>query len=237
MHISQKTAIVTGASSGIGAEFSRKLVEKGAKVYGLARREEKLNTIKEKLGDAFIPVSLDITDMDAVSSWIDETFSEDHLPDILINNAGIGYFGNIEDITPEQWHTMMNVNLNGVYYLTRKIVPLMKRNPQVCHILNISSVGGLIGNPKIGAYNTTKFGLRGFSEALFKEVRYDGIKVSCLFPGSIATEFFDNVGAETHANMMQAKDVADVLINVLETPDNFLIDEVTMRPLNPKAPD
>lgn len=236
MELLNKTAIITGASSGIGAEFSIALAAKGVKVYGLARREEKLKEVQNKAGEHFIPVVLDITKMEDVHKWVEETYNEANLPDILINNAGLGYFGNIDEITPEAWHTMMNVNLNGVFYITSKVVPLMKANPNVCHIVNIASVAGLIGNPQISGYNATKFGLRGFSEALFKELRYDGIKVTCMFPGSIATEFFYKAGAETHANMMQGPDVAKVLINVLETPDNLLIDELALRPLNPKAP-
>ena len=132
---------------------------------------------------------------------------------------------------------MMDVNLSGVFYLTRLIVPLLKNNANVCHIINIASVAGLMGNPSISAYNATKFGLRGFSEALFKELRFDGIKVSCFFPGSIATAFFDEIEAiELHGNMMQPIDVAKTLKYVLETPDNFLINEITMRPINPKPP-
>jgi len=131
---------------------------------------------------------------------------------------------------------MMNVNLNGVFYITRKLVPLFKRNEQHTHIVNIASVAGLIGNPQISGYNATKFGLRGFSEALFKELRFDKIKVTCVYPGSIATEFFEKSGSSTHDHMMKADDVAHSIIHVLETPDNFLIDEITMRPLNPKPP-
>jgi len=118
------------------------------------------------------------------------------------------------------------------------IVPLMKENPEHCHIINIASVAGLIGNPQISGYNASKFAVRGFSEALFKELRYDKIKVSCMFPGSIATEFFDKAaGGDTHSNMMMPGDVANTLIHLLETPDNYLINEITLRPLNPKSPD
>ncbi len=98
--------------------------------------------------------------------------------------------------------------------------------------MNIASVAGLIGNPNLSGYNATKFGLRGFSDALMKELRGFGIKVSCMYPGSIDTEF----SATSHPNMMQAPDVATVLIHLLEMPDNFLIDEIVMRPLNPKPP-
>ncbi|TVQ10522.1 MAG: SDR family NAD(P)-dependent oxidoreductase [Balneolaceae bacterium] len=237
MNLTEKIAIVTGASSGIGAEFSRALVGKGATVYGLARRGSKLEAIRKELGEQFKPVVIDITDAGYVQNWVTSTFVKGLVPHILVNNAGTGLFNKVEDMTLDEWHTMMNINLSGVFYMTKYVVPLMKLNPDVCHIINISSVAGLIGNPSISGYNATKFGVRGFSEALMKELRYDGIKVSCMFPGSIATEFFDKAGSETHPNMMMGRDVATVLINLLELPDNFLIDEVTMRPLNPKPPE
>jgi len=237
MELKNKVAIVTGASSGIGTAFAHKLIEKGATVYGLARRLNKLKEIQSKLGDRFIPVQMDVTKHKDLEEWVTNQFSEDHLPDILINNAGLAKFGNVEDLSVEDWDTMVNTNLNGIFYLTRLIVPLMKENPDHCHIVNIASVAGLLGNPQISGYNATKFGVRGFSEALFKELRYDKIKVSAMYPGSIATDFFEKVGSETHSNMMRPGDVADTLIHLIETPDNLLINEVTMRPLNPKNPD
>lgn len=237
MNLEERTAIVTGASSGIGAALSRQLINKGAVVYGLARRADKLKKLHSELGEGFIPVQLDVTNEPDVSQWVVSTFSSDNQPDILVNNAGWGAFGNVDELSLDDWHSMLNLNLSGVFYLTRKVVPLMKQNPNHTHIVNISSVAGLIGNPKISGYNATKFGLRGFSEALFKELRFDAIKVTCVFPGSVATEFFDNSGMETHDHMMRADDVASSIIHVLETPDNFLIDEITMRPLNPKPPE
>ena len=236
MNLSGKTAIITGASSGLGAAFSKAIIEKGGSVYGIARRENRLNELRESLGNSFHPVVLDITDEQAVETWVSDTFTGQSAPEILINNAGLGKFGNIEDLSSDDWHTMMRVNLDGVFYLTKRIVPLMKQHPEHNHIINIASVAGLMGNPKISGYNTTKFGLRGFSEALFKELRFDKIKVSCMFPGSIATEFFENAGASTHSHMMQPQDVAATLVHLLETPDNFLINEITLRPLDPKPP-
>lgn len=238
MNINSKIAIVTGASSGIGAEFSKMLVENGATVYGLARSEDKLNAIQDKLGGDFIPVIMDITNSEVLEEWVDDTFDEDHSPDILINNAGLGIFADVEDLKVREWDNMINVNLSGVFYLTRLIVPLMKENKSHCHIINISSIAGIMGNPTLTGYNASKYGLRGFSEALFKEVRYDGIKVTCLFPGSIATNFFDSIDEmETHPHMMQPSDISGTVKFLLETPDNFLINEMTMRPLNPKRPE
>ncbi|MFH5833249.1 SDR family oxidoreductase [Halalkalibaculum sp. DA3122] len=237
MNLQGKKAIVTGASRGIGAAFSHALINKGTTVYGLARSEDKLRRIREAFGDRFIPVKMDVTDHGAIEAWIAEEFAGSESPDILVNNAGLGYFGNVDDLPLEEWNRMIATNLSGVFYLTRQVVPLMKKHPGVCHIVNIASIAGKIGNPQISGYNASKFGVSGFSEALFKELRYDGIKVTCLYPGSIATNFFDNADQETHSNMMQPEDVATVLTNVLETPDNFLISDVTMRPLNPKRPE
>lgn len=237
MNLHGKTAIITGASSGIGAAFSNALIDKGATVYGLARSGDKLQRNRDHFGEAFIPVVADITDQNALEQWVNQTFIDEHYPDILINNAGLGYFGNVDELTIEEWETMINTNLSGVFYLTRLIVPLMKEYEATCHIVNISSIAGKLGNPQLSGYNASKFGLSGFSEALFKELRYDAIKVTCLYPGSIATHFFDNAESETHSNMMQPQDVANVLTDVLETPDNFLISDVTMRPLNPKRPE
>ncbi|MEX0662516.1 MAG: SDR family oxidoreductase [Balneolaceae bacterium] len=236
MIIENKVAIVTGASSGIGYEFSKKLVEKGATVYGLARSEDKLKKIKTELGDTFIPVKMDVTQSGDLEKWVNSTFKNFPSPDILVNNAGLAHFGNVDELSLVDWETMMNTNVNGIFYLTRLIVPLMKKSGQGSHIINIASVAGLLGNPQLSGYNASKFAVRGFSEALFKELRYDQIKVTCMYPGSTATSFFDDVGG-THKNMMQGSDVADTLVHIIETPDNFLINEIMLRPLNPKNPD
>jgi NADP-dependent 3-hydroxy acid dehydrogenase YdfG len=233
MDLRNKIAIVTGASSGLGADFSRRLVQKGARVYGLARRKDRLNSLESELGEDFRGVAMDITDEVAIRTWVRDTFTG-FLPDILINNAGIGQFGNVDELSSEQWHTMVNLNLNAVFYLTSAIVPLMKQNQSVCHIVNIASIAGKLGNPKLSGYNATKFALSGFSDALMKELREDGIKVTCMYPGSIATEFFMHSGGSLSPNMMQSNDIATVLIHTLEMPDSLLIDEIVMRPLSAK---
>jgi len=237
MELKNKNAIVTGASSGIGKAFSEALIKKGVMVFGIARSSGKLHSIAEESGENFIPVKLDVTDHSSIEAWVKKTFHDEFLPDILINNAGLATFGDIDQLSLAEWRTMMDTNVNGIFYFTRQIVPLMKQNPQTCHIVNISSIAGLLGNPQISGYNASKFAVRGFSEALFKELRYDGIKVSCMFPGSIATDFFEKSRAGgTHPNMMMPEDVASTLVHLLETPDNYLINEVTLRPLNPKPP-
>src|SRR5665213_1565455 len=209
MNVDGKIAVITGASSGLGAALANALVMKGAIVYGLARNIEKLQAIKNKLGEKFIPVGMDITNAKDISSWVVNTFPGPHFPDMLINNAGTGYFTKIDELSLERWHKM----------------------------INIGSILGKTTRTESAAYSATKYGMQGFSEALFKELRSYKIKVTCVNPGSIDTAFFEDSGIQPHKNMLQPKDIATLIIQIVETPDNFLVDEITMRPLilNPPA--
>lgn len=235
MLINGKMAIVTGASHGLGAALSRALVAKGACVYGLGRKAAALGILRAELGNRFIPVELDVADQRAVASWVEAAFAGQPGPDILINNAGAGYFSRIDTLSSERWHEMINTNLNGVFYMTSNVVPLMKRNQAPCHIINIGSVLGKTTHSEGAGYSATKFGIQGFSEALFKELRAYNIKVTCLNPGSIDTRFFQESGVEPHRNMLQPDDIASLIIHLLETPDNLLVDELSLRPLIPDS--
>ena len=237
MHLTEKIAIVTGAGKGVGGAISMALIAKGATVYGLARSEDDLQAVKARCGESFVPVPMDVADQKAVFEWVANTFSQNLAPDILVNNAGAGHFAKIDELPLTQWHAMINTNVNGLFYITSQVVPFMKRNKSICHIINIGSILGKVGRSEGSAYCLTKYGVQGFTEALFKELRSDGIKVSCVNPGSIATSFFKDSGIEPHDNMIRPTDLADLLVHLLETPDNFLINEMTMRPLNPKPSD
>lgn len=239
MDLANTVAIVTGASSGIGRIFSKHLIAKGSRVFGFARREEKLAALQEELGEEFVPVVCDVT----VETQVTDAFATVHDQagrlDILINNAGLGKFGPLDGYPTDDWNVQVDTNLSGVFFCSRAALPTMKaQNAETGfggHIVNIASVAGLIGNPNLTAYNATKFGLRGFSEALMKEVRSDGIKVTCMYPGSIGTEFFKTAGIRSSTNPMDPEDVAKTVIHVLEGPENYLISEVMMRPLRPKG--
>ncbi|TNE68193.1 SDR family oxidoreductase [bacterium] len=233
MKLPNKIAIVTGASKGLGASFSKHLCEKDVTVYGIGRSESDLNRLSTEFGSRFIPVILDVSDRNAVENWFSETFNESKLPDILINNAGFGYVSKVEDTPPEVWDSMMAVNVTAVFDFTRLAVPFMKMNPETCHIINVASVAGLIGNPSLTAYNASKFAIRGFSDALMKEVRNDGIKVTCMFPGSIETSFFDQLEMKGSPNKLNPDEIARLVVFLLETSSNFLVDEITLRPLIP----
>ncbi|MCO5247918.1 MAG: SDR family NAD(P)-dependent oxidoreductase [Chitinophagales bacterium] len=238
MDIRSKIAIVTGASSGLGKAITEALVRNGAtEVYGIGRNTKALEKLQTELGGAFIPVTMDISHREDVVDWVKSTFSNHHAPDILINNAGVGNFARIDEMNPDDWLAMINTNLNGLYYITAEVVKLMRKKEGYQHIINIGSIMGTISHSEGAGYSATKFGVNGISEALFKELRGDNIKVSCINSGSIKTSFFDSSGIKAHSNMLHADEVADILIFILKTPDNLLIDEIMFRPLNPKAPE
>jgi NAD(P)-dependent dehydrogenase (short-subunit alcohol dehydrogenase family) len=239
MDLTDAVAVVTGASSGLGTHFSRSLIDRGATVYGLARSEDTLEAIRDDLGDAFRPLSCDVRDEEQVADAFDTVRTDGGRIDVLLNNAGLGQFGPVDDLPLEDWDVQMDTNLRGVFLCTREAVPTMREQNEDGgfggHIVNIASIAGLLGNPNLTAYNASKFGLRGFSESLMKEVRDDGIRVTCLYPGSIETNFFDVAGVDMTDNPLQPEDVAATVMHVLESPANHLISEVVLRPLRPRG--
>ncbi len=239
MNLHNKVAVVTGASRGLGEHFSRQLVQNGTSVFGLARNDSDLSKLRNDLGDLFHPVVCDVRDVDSVTAAFDVVKGSADSLDILINNAGLGRFGGVEESPLDDWNLQIDVNLSGMHYCTREVVPTMKaqnaQNGFGGHIVNIASVAGLVGNAGLSTYNATKFALRGYSEAIMKELREDGIKVSCIYPGSVETHFASSAGHTGTPNPMQPEDVAATVIHVLQGPDNYLISEVMMRPLRPKG--
>jgi NADP-dependent 3-hydroxy acid dehydrogenase YdfG len=239
MDLTHAVAIVTGASSGLGAHFAADLVDRGATVYGLARSTQKLADLHDDLGDAFHAITCDVTDEAQVADAFATVTGETDRLDILINNAGLGRFGPVDELTADAWDVQHDTNLRGVFLCTRAAVPPMKQQNAETgfggHIVNVASVAGLIGNPNVSAYNATKFGLRGFSEAIMKELRGDGIRVTCLYPGSVETQFFDEAGVSMTSHPLKAEDVSATVMHVLAAPANHLISEVVVRPLRPKG--
>ena len=237
MDLTDAVAVVTGASKGLGARIARTLVHQGATVCGLARSTDSLRALHDDLGSAFVPVSCDIRNEDEIEAAFDTVDDEAGRLDVLINNAGLGQFGPVDDLDTDAFDVQMDTNVRGVYLCTREAVPRMREQNEATgfggHIVNIASIAGLLGNPNISAYNASKFAVRGFSEAVMKEVREDGIRVTCLYPGSVETNFFDVAGVDMTENPLAPDDVAATVQHVLEAPPNHLISEVVVRPLRP----
>ena len=239
MDLKNKVAVITGASAGLGLAFARKLVSRGSHVVGLARRQSRLEQVRSKLGERFTALPCDVTDEEQVQRAFADIAHQFGRVDALVNNAGLGRFGSLETLSSDNWSLQIDTNLTGVFFCTRAVIPMMRQQNAASgfggHIVNIASIAGIIGSANISAYNTTKFGLRGMSEALMKELRSDGIKVSSVCPGSVRTDFGRHAGSSGAANPMEADDIADTVVHILEAPDNYLISEVVMRPLRPRG--
>lgn len=231
MNIKDKIAIISGAATGLGTAMSELLTKKGARVYGLAGNEQQLNALKAKLGELYVPVSLDVTDEAMVQQWVNKIFSDSHIPDILINNAEVAYLSTVDKLTSAKWQEMINTNLNGLFFLSSAIIPLMGQKAASSHIINIGPILEKVKTNKSAGYSAIRFAIQGFSEALAEELRNDGIKVTCINSCSTSTGFLENSGMVPHENMLHPEDIARLIVNVLETPGNMLIKELTLRPL------
>ncbi|HUP90157.1 MAG TPA: SDR family NAD(P)-dependent oxidoreductase, partial [Longimicrobiales bacterium] len=152
--------------------------------------------------------------------------------DILVNNAGIGGFALAEEMTPDHWDAVIGTNLNGLFYCTHAALPHLKRAGQ-SWVINIGSLAGKNAFPKGSAYNASKFGLIGFSEALMQEVRHDGVRVTYIMPGSVATDFDGSSPGHNEAWMIQPDDIAKIVTDLLDTPDRTLPSRVEVRPSRP----
>jgi NADP-dependent 3-hydroxy acid dehydrogenase YdfG len=231
MELKNKVVAITGVSKGIGKALAEKYLNKGCVVFGLGRNKPSITH------ENFRFLSTDIRNYaNVVSSFdklLDETENNLH---ILINNAGLGYFGNVEDYSVEQMHEMIETNVYGVLYTCKQAVPIMKQQ-QYGHIINIASTAAIEGYPQVSVYCGTKFAVKGISESMYKELRDHKVKVTCVYPGSTKTDFFRNVESiEPHDYMLMPEDVATMIVQATETPDNFHQVNLEVRPLQPRGP-
>ncbi len=186
-----KVALVTGASSGIGAACARAFAREGARVALLARRRERLELLADEIeasGGAALALPADVADAAMVRDAVSQTLARWGRIDVLVNDAGYGFLGSVEVTTPDDFRRIFAVNVIGAVLATQAVLPAMKEARRG-HIINISSVIGRRGVPQRAAYAVTKFGIVGFSEALRMEVREHGIHVTVVYPGFTRTEF------------------------------------------------
>jgi NAD(P)-dependent dehydrogenase (short-subunit alcohol dehydrogenase family) len=232
-----KVAVVTGASRGIGFSVAQALLAEGAKVFICGRDPKALQAALEKLRSA-APANVDGSAADVrncedcrkLVRMAAERFGG---LDILVNNAGVGIFKPVDQLTVEDWDTTIQTNLSGVFYCCREAIPLMRKRGGG-YIFNISSLAGVNPMPTGSAYNASKFGLNGFSEAMMQDVRYDGIRVSYLMPGSVDTDFAAAPGAKARAGWkLTAEDVAKAVIDLYKFPTTALASRIEMRPSQP----
>lgn len=223
MELAGNIAVVTGSSSGIGLALCRALLDTGALVYGLSRRPAPISH------DRFQWLKADITVEEEVDAAFDEVLGRHTRIDLLVNNAGFGFFGDVETIAPDEWRRLIDTNLTGAFLCTRRAVPSMKARRSGM-IVNIGSVAGKRGIRGGSAYCASKFAINGFSESIMEELRDFGIRVACINPGSVQTPFFDHAGIQPK-KQLDPDDLARLIVSLVELPDGMLPDELTVRPL------
>ena len=194
-----KSVVITGTSTGIGYQTSKTLIESGYRVFGSVRTNEDADRVTMELGKNFIPLVFDVTDEQAVKESVNKVSAllDNQTLAGLINNAGIAVFGAVQNLTAEEFKHQFNVNLLGVFHCTQAYMDLLgadkDRHGAPGKIINISSISGELAMPFMSAYNMSKFGLEGFSEALRRELMIFGIDVVVVAPGPIKTPIWTKV--------------------------------------------
>jgi len=215
-----KKALITGAGKGIGKALAIAFAKEGISVALLSRTNTDLEKVAEEVrafGVEALVVEADVSNLNSVNNAADKVLKSFGTIDILINNAGIGKFGNFMDLEPSAWEEVININLMGTYYVTRAFLPQMIER-KVGDIINISSTAGLNGNAMTSAYSASKFGLIGMTDSLMKEVRKHNIRVNCLIPSTVATDMAMDLKL-TDGNpekVMQPEDIAELLVSQLK---------------------
>lgn len=236
MDLAGKTAIVTGGTKGIGRAIAESLVKAGVNVSISARHEHEIERAVTELNKAggarAAGFFCDVRDDAQVKAYFMQTVETFGGLDILVNNAGIGMFEAVETMSADDFRAVIETNVCGVFYCCHEAIPLMKQRGGG-YIINLSSLAGANAHPRMAAYNASKFGLNGFSEALMQEVRHDNIKVSYIMPGSVNTEFGGDEPSDEKSWQLQPADVAQTVMDLLSYPDRALASRVELRPSRP----
>ena len=232
-----KNAVVTGGSRGIGFAIAKSLAAAGAQVAVCGRGHTSVENAVTQLAKSskskVVGKAADVRNSTEVASFFQFVDSELGGLDILVNNAGIGVFKSTAELSVDDWTKTLETNLSGAFYCSKEALPRM-RNREGGYIINISSsLAGKSAFAGGAAYNASKFGLNGFSEAMMLDHRYEGVRVSCVMPGSVDTEFGrgDQNGADWK---IAPEDVAEAVLMLLKTPVRTLISRIEMRPSKPR---
>jgi NADP-dependent 3-hydroxy acid dehydrogenase YdfG len=241
--LADQVVAVTGASSGIGEATALACARAGAAVSLAARRSERIEALTARIegeGGRALPLATDVSDEEQARAFIHHTQSELGRLDVLVNNAGVMLLGPIEGARTEEWRRMIDANIFGVLYCTHAAVPLMLQQGSG-HIVTVSSVAGRVARLGSGVYNLTKWGVGAFSESLRQELAPQGVRVTLIEPGAVATELASHNRPEIREQMrkrfegvtpLAAEDVAEAIRFAIGRPANVSVNEVLVRPAN-----
>jgi 3-oxoacyl-[acyl-carrier protein] reductase len=231
-----KTALITGGSKGIGYGVAEVLVKAGMNVTITARSETDVKEAAAKLSDLgngeALGLRCDVRDLSAQQDIVKETLNAFGSLDALIANAGVGHFAPIDEMPPEHWAEVIDINLTGVFNSVKASVEQLKKSKGF--IITIASLAGANFFAGGAAYNASKFGLVGFTQAVMLDLRKHGIKVSTIMPGSVATHFNDHEPSEADSWKIQPEDIGDMVLYLLTTPARTLPSKIEVRPSFPR---
>ncbi|MGM0933011.1 MAG: SDR family oxidoreductase [Bacteroidota bacterium] len=231
--LENKVAFITGGSKGIGFGVAKSLLDLGMRVAITSRSMENAKNAAAKLGskDKVMPLEADVRDYESQQKAVDSLIQEWGQMDVLIANAGIGHFGNIDELSVKQWQETLDTNLSGVFYSIKSSLEPLKKSKG--YVITISSLAGTNFFSGGAAYNASKFGVTGFTQAVMLDLRDKGIKVSTIMPGSVATYFNDHTPTEEDAWKIQPLDIGELVVDLLKINPRTLPSKIEVRPSQP----
>lgn len=234
-----KVALITGGTKGIGYGVAEALLNKGVKVVITSRDQSSAESAAKELAtktntlDAIIGIEADVRQLKSQEKAVQKAIDKFGALDIVIANAGLGHFASIEDLTEEQWKDTIDTNLTGVFNSIKASVQALKKSKG--YYITISSLAGANFFAKGSAYNASKFGVTGFTQAVMLDLRQYGIKVSTIMPGSVSTYFNGNDPSDEQAWKIQIEDIGELVVDLLKMNPRTLPSKIEVRPTTPPS--
>lgn len=239
MHIHGKVTLITGGTKGIGFGIAQALLQQGVYVAITSRNKKAAEAAAIQLNESgndsvhAIGLEADVRDFDSQVNAVTETIAAFGKLDVVIANAGLGYFGNIEDLSIEQWNDVIDTNLTGAFYSLKAALNALKQAKG--YYISISSLAGTNFFAGGTAYNASKFGVTGFTQAAMLDLRQHGVKVSTIMPGSVSTHFNGNDPSEADAWKIQREDIGKLVVDLLQMHPRTLPSKIEVRPTIPPS--
>lgn len=237
MNIKDKVVLITGGTKGIGLGIAESIVKHGGKVVITGRSKDTTSHIANRLNDEYedcaLGVAADVRKLEDQKMAVKAAVNKWGKLDVAIANAGVGHFASIEDLTPTQWNEVMDINMTGPFYTIKAALEELKRSRG--YYITIASLAGTNFFANGSAYNASKFGLVGFTQAVMLDLRKYGIKVSTVMPGSVATYFNNHIPSDEDSWKIQPEDIGQIVVDLLNMPARTLPSKVEVRPSIPKS--
>ncbi|MDQ3683739.1 MAG: SDR family oxidoreductase [Bacteroidota bacterium] len=233
-NLNNKVAYITGGSKGIGYGIAKALLEKGMRVAITSRSQSAAKEAAASLGNdasKLLALESDVSSLTSEQKAVKDVIDHFGQLDVLVANAGVGHFASIESLTEEDWKSTIDTNLTGVFNSVKASIEALKQSKG--YIITIASLAGTNFFETASAYNASKFGLVGFTQAVMLDLRKYGIKVTTIMPGSVATEFNDHVPSDADALKIQPEDIGKLVIDLLTMHPRTLPSKIEVRPSLP----